>query len=319
MQVTIYILEIIIGAAFLAWGADRFIYASVSLAKHLKLSTLVIGVVLVGFGTSFPELIVSIFASLHGSSEIAIGNVVGSNIANIGLVLGLAALITPITVNSRLIKREMPVLIAISLVLGLIFWGFHLSRLEGMLLILLLALHLYWMLIRKPSKNDSVFEQFEKEVKTHLNKKPAIIWWFVGLIILLISSEIFVTGAVGIARWFKISELIIGLTIVTIGTSLPELAATITSVLRKEHDVAFGHVIGSNIFNSLAVLAMPALISPGPISPAIIHRDYPVMLAYTCLLWVALYCFKKKKVIGRIFGGILLLGYISYLITLAVT
>lgn len=317
MQLTIYILEVILGAGFLAFSAERFVEASVAIAKHYKLPTLVIGVVLVGFGTSLPELIVSILASAHDGVQIAIGNVIGSNIANIGLVLGIAAIISPIAVNSRIIKREMPILILISIILGVIFWSGNLTRTIGIILLALLCLHLSWMFFVKPKKNDTLIKQYEEEIKTSLTKKSAYFWWLVGLIVLLASSEIFLRGAIGIAHLFHISELIIGLTIVTIGTSLPELATTIIATLKSEHDVAFGHIIGSNIFNSLAVLAMPALIAPGPISSSIIHRDYPVMLAYTLVLWSSLYLLRRQKVIGRLFGAVLLLGYIGYLTWLA--
>lgn len=319
MQLTIYILEVILGAGFLAFGADRFIDASVALAKQYKLPTLVIGIVLVGFGTSFPELIVSLFASLRGNNDIAVGNVVGSNIANIGLVLGVAAIIAPIKVNSRIIKQEMPTLIIITIILGFIFWSGSLNRLAGVLLLLLLALHLYIALKRKPKPKDAVIPQYEQEIKAATKTKGAWSWWLVGLIVLLASSEVFIQGAVGIARAMHINELIIGLTIVTLGTSLPEFATTIISALKSQYDVAFGHIIGSNIFNSLAVLAMPALVAPGRLPTAAIHRDYPVMLAYTLLVWLSFYLFKQRQAIGRVFGGILLAGYIGYLLALGLT
>jgi cation:H+ antiporter len=316
MPITLYFFGLVIGAVFLALSADRFITASVAVAKYFNIPRIVIGIVLVGFGTSFPELIVSMFASLHGNGEIAVGNVVGSNIANIGLVLGLVALIIPIQVSSRLIKQELPILIFISIILGFIFWPSTLYRWEGVVLLLLLSFHLWWAFM-KGSKEDAIMPQIEEEMKTGLSIKAATMWWFVGLIILFVSSEIFIQSAVAIARWFHIDELIIGLTVVTIGTSLPELAATIVSALKKEYDIAAGHIVGSNIFNSLAVLAMPALINPGKISEMVIKRDYPVMLGFTLVLWLVLVLTPKEKQIGRIFGGVLLLGYVAYLCLLA--
>lgn len=317
MNIAIFLVEIIIGAIVLAWSADRFIAASVTLAKHFKLSPLVIGVVLVGFGTSFPELIVSFFAAIHDSGDIAIGNVVGSNIANIGLVLGISALIAPIHVHSQLIKRELPALIAVSIIMGFIFWAGYLYFWEGFLLLAILALHLYWMLSRKPDQKDPIMPQIKQETQKTMSFKAGIIWWFIGLILLLGSSELFIVGAVGLAKLFHISELIIGITVVTLGTSLPELAATIASVLKNEHDIAIGHIVGSNIFNSLAVLAMPALFNPGKLSRWLMCRDYPVMLGYTIILWLVL-SLSPKKIIGRWLAGVLMLGYVTYLATLAV-
>lgn len=310
------LIEILVGAILLGYGADRFIVASASLADHFKLPRLMTGVILVGFGTSFPELIVSAFASLHGKANIAIGNVIGSNIANIGLVLGLAALLVPIQVNSRLIKREFPVLIFVSLIVGVLFWQYHLSRIDGIILLLVLIVNLYWTLKTAPSKSDPIVKEIKKELPPVMSKGKSSVWWFVGLLLLLISSELLVNGAIAVAKHFGISDLVIGLTIVTIGTSLPELAATITSAYKKEYDIAIGHVVGSNIFNSLAVLAMPALISPGVFSEAVLKRDYPVMMGFTLVLWLTTFCFNKKAQVGRGIGLILLLGYVAYLLML---
>jgi len=312
------IIEIIIGAILLGFGADRFIVASASLADHFKLPRLITGIILVGFGTSFPELIVSATAAFHGKPEIAIGNVIGSNIANIGLVLGLAALLVPIKVHSRLIKREFPVLLLVSVIVGILFWQFHLSRMDGIILLFFLAAQLYWTAKAKPGADDSIIDELNQEMKPQMAKLKATIWWFVGLIILFVSSEMLVDGAVDIAKLLGISDLIIGLTIVTIGTSLPELAATISSVIKKEHDIAIGHIVGSNIFNSLAVLAMPALISPTTFPKAVLTRDYPVMMAFTLGLWLATFCFKKKAVVGRGLGLVLVLAYVGYLLVLII-
>lgn len=318
MSITWIVIQIVLGVALLAFGADRFIAASAGLARNFKLPTLLVGILLVGFGTSFPELVVSAIASFHGKAQLAIGNVIGSNIANIGLVLGLAALIMPIKVHSRLIKREFPLLIIISIFAGILLFNGYLSRLDGVILLVLLALHIYWVSISIPKSEDTVVHEIEEKKPAKMKTSIAIIWWVVGLGLLFVSSELLVNGAVAAAKLMGISDLIIGLTVVTIGTSLPELAATITSALKKEHDIAIGHVVGSNIFNILAVLAMPALIDPGSFSFSVMRRDYPVMMAYTVVLWLVTFCLPRKGRLGRIVGGIFLLGYISYLVYLFV-
>ncbi|WP_423062881.1 calcium/sodium antiporter [Candidiatus Paracoxiella cheracis] len=243
MSIAWIIVQIVVGVVLLALGADRFIAASAALARNFKLPTLLVGILLVGFGTSFPELVVSAIAAFHNKSQIAIGNVIGSNIANIGLVLGLATLILPINVHSRLIKREFPILIIISILAGVLLWNGYLSRFDGIILLVILALHIYWVSVSIPKSGDILFE----EVKEHEAEKPvkmktsiAIVWWVIGLGLLFLSSDLLVNGAVGAAKLIGISDLVIGLTIVTIGTSLPEFAATITSALKKEHDIAIG-------------------------------------------------------------------------------
>lgn len=319
MSITWIVIQIILGAALLALGADRFIAASVVLARNFELPTLLVGILLVGFGTSFPELIVSATASFHGKAQIAIGNVIGSNIANIGLVLGLATLIMPLKVHSRLIKREFPVLIIISIIVGVLLLNGYLSRFDGIVLLVLLALHVYWISVSIPKAQDIVVKEVKEYEAKKLEKMKtsvAIIWWIVGLGLLFVSSELLVNGAVGAAKLMGIGDLIIGLTVVTIGTSLPELAATITSVLKKEHDIAIGHIIGSNIFNILGVLAMPALINPGTFSSAVVRRDYPVMMGYTVVLWLVTFCLPCKGRLGKIVGGIFLVSYIGYLVYL---
>lgn len=313
------IVELIVGAGLLAFGAERFITASAALARHLKIPSLVIGIILVGFGTSFPELIVSAIAAFHGKTQISIGNVVGSNIANIGLILGVVALIIPIEVHSRLVKWELPALIIISFVIGAFLWNGYLSRPEGIILILLLILHLYWMSITSLKKKVRSVARITPRKITDVCEK-SVIWWFLGLALLFISSELLVDGAVGAAQLLGISDLVIGLTIVTVCTSLPEFAATLMGVLKKEHDIAIGHIIGSNIFNSLAVLAMPALIAPGRFPSSVMRRDYPAMMIFTIGLWLfTILTSRRGGGIGRVFGIIFLLGYISYVVLLFIS
>lgn len=312
-----YWLEVILGAMLLAWSANRFVDSSVSLAKYLRMPSLIIGILFVGLGTSFPEFVVALFASYRGSAELAIGNAIGSNIANIALVLGLVALITPIVAHSRLIRRELPILVCISILLGLIFYDAFLSRWEGGVLIAVFAVYLYFILTKNATGDGETGLESQSTTLTKASLTKSLMWWLLAMILLLASSELFVRGAIEIARWFNISELVIGLTIVTLGTSLPELAATLVSALKKQHDIAIGHIVGSNIFNSLMVVAVPALMHPGKVSYSILWRDYPVMLLYTLVLWLVL-LFAANKQIGRFLGALFLLGYVVYLGCLAI-
>lgn len=307
------ILKVVVGAGLLAWGADRFVCASSAVATRFNVSRLLVGVLLVGFGTSFPELVVSIIAATHHKTQMAIGNVVGSNIANIGLVLGLAVLIAPIQVNARLIKREFPVLIIVSLLAGFLMWNGYLSRWDGAILLLALLAQLVWMLYSMSSGEACVADELAQGQAHDMTLGKTLFWWLAGLVFLLLGSEFLVDGAVEIAECFGVSELVIGLTIVTLGTSLPELAATIVSACRHEHDIALGHIVGSNMFNLLAVLAMPALIAPGLLSSEIVSRDYPIMLCFTVLLWLFMLCLSRKAHLGRLTGAVFLLAYVFYI------
>lgn len=311
------VIELIFGAGFLAIGAERFIVGSAALARNFNVPSLLIGILLVGFGTSFPELVVSAIASAHGKASIAIGNVVGSNIANIGLVLGLAALIVPISIHSRLIKREIPILILISLIVGMLLWNHYLSRWDGVILLAILAFQITWVSYSMMKQSDPIQKEISREALSPMSTRLAILWWFVGLGLLLGGSELLVDGAVKTAKILGISDLVIGLTIVTIGTSLPELAATVVGALKKEHDIAIGHVVGSNIFNTSAVLAMPALINPGTFPNSVTRRDFPIMLLFTIVLWFATFCIPGQKArLGRVVGAVFLLGYAGYLVYL---
>ncbi len=317
------ILEFLVGCGLLAWSADRFITASISIARNFNMSPLAIGMVLVGFGTSFPELIVSALASWQGNSGLAIGNAVGSNIANIGLVLGVAVLIVPISLHSRILKREFPILIIVSLLIGGLMLNHYLSRIDGLILLLVLAAHLYWMIIIAPKRRrgvaDPMAREYQSEMPPKMKFKKALIWWLIGLVILFVASELMVGSAMMIAKQLHISDLVIGLTIVAIGTSLPELAATVVSVLRQENDIAVGNIVGSNIFNILAVMAMPALLSPGRLPPHLLTRDYPLMLLFTFVFCLLPFIPPNKGRIGRSSGVVLLLGFVAYLVYLGVS
>jgi cation:H+ antiporter len=266
------IAAIIAGFALLVWGAERFVTGAAALARNLGVSPMLIGLTIVGFGTSAPEILVSSISAWQGNPGLAIGNALGSNIANIGLILGVTALIAPLTVRSETLKREYPMLLAVCLVAMLLMLDGDLSRLDGGILILGLIILLYGMVrIARADATDPMEKEYEAELPEAMGTGMAVAWFLVGLVTLLLSSRMLVWGAVEIATAMGVSDLVIGLTIVALGTSLPELAAGITSALKNEHDIAIGNIIGSNMYNLLAVLPMPALIAPGIFAP-----DQPV-------------------------------------------
>ena len=276
---------------------------------------LLIGLTIVGLGTSAPEILISAIASLQGNSGLAVGNALGSNIANIALILGCTALVTPLTFASSLLKRELPILLLISVMCYLLAFD-GLSASDGILMLAVLFIFIVW-LIRTARQNQSQEDAFEQELEQELPEQMSSLkaWSFfaLGLIGLLMSSRLLVWAAVNIAELFGVSDLVIGLTIVALGTSLPELAASITSVLKKEDDLAVGNVIGSNIYNLLAVYSLPGLLAPGPVAESVLTRDFPVMLGLTMVLFVLGFGFTGSGTINRLEGGGLLLAYCTYL------
>ncbi|MFW5443316.1 MAG: calcium/sodium antiporter [Methylococcaceae bacterium] len=308
---------LLIGLIILVVAADKFVVGTASIARKFGISPLLIGLTIVGLGTSAPEIIVSAIASWQGNPGLAVGNALGSNIANIGLILGVTAVISPLAFRSDLLKRELPILMGISLIcFGLSFDG--LGEIDGILMILMLLAFLTWLirLAKKERKNNSVMDPLEQEVLDEMPEDVSMkkAWWFfaLGLIGLLLSSRLLVWAAVNIAESFGVSDLVIGLTIVALGTSLPELAASISSVLKKEDDLAVGNVIGSNMYNLLAVYSLPGLIAPGPVAETVLYRDFPVMLGLTGVLFILGYGLSKSGQINRWEGIGLLLAYCSY-------
>ena len=309
-------IAIIAGIALLVWSADRFVHGAAATAQHLNVSPLVIGLVIMGFGTSAPELMVSSLAALEGSPGIGIGNAIGSNIANIALVLGTTALILPITVRSALLRREFPILLVVTAVCGMMLLDYSLDRLDGAILFCSLLLLMGWLIMNgsESTPDDTLAPEVSEEIPQGVTLKSALLWTFTGLVLLLLSSRLIVWAAVEIAYAFEISELIIGLTIIAIGTSLPELAASITAARKQEHDMAIGNIIGSNLFNILGVLALPGLIDPSPIDNLVLTRDYTTMAGLTVLLFLMATLFKSdKRSIGRVEGVILLSCFTGYM------
>lgn len=310
-----FALAVIGGFLFLVWGADRFVIGAAATARNLGVAPLIIGLTIVGFGTSAPEMLVSGVAAWQGNSGLAVGNAIGSNITNIALVLGLTALITPVAINSKLLRRELPIL-TLTMIIGLLLLvDGYLSRLDGVILLCGLLIMVIWMIRSGLSGRDSdpLETNFTDEIPRDMPMSRALFWLGVGLLVLLLSSTVLVWGAVGIAEALGVSDLIIGLTIVALGTSLPELAASIVSVRKGEPDIAVGNIIGSNLFNLLAVLAIPGLIHPLDIGAEVLTRDYPIMIGFTLMFFVMAYGFHSPgRRINRLEGAILVSCYLAY-------
>ncbi|WP_294945524.1 calcium/sodium antiporter [Sulfurivirga sp.] len=314
-------LGLIIGLWLLIKSADAFIEGAAAVAAHMNISPLIIGVVVLGFGTSMPEIIVSILAALDGAPGLAVGNAIGSNIANIGLVLGATALLVPLGVRSSVLRRELPLLIGVTVAAGLLFLDGRLSRFDGVMLLVAFFASMAWMIHinRAAPASDPLEQEMEQELAT-LEKMPLKKAWLMtlgGLIVLMLAAKLMVWGAVEIAHHFGVSDAVIGLTIIAIGTSLPELAAGITAARKGEADLVVGNVVGSNLFNLLTVVAMPALIAPGALDAGIVTRDYPIMLAFTLLMLLfALPLWRGPARISRIEGSLLSAGFAAYLVLL---
>jgi cation:H+ antiporter len=312
------LLAIVIGLALLVWSADRFVEGAAATANNLGISTLIIGITIIGFGTSAPEILISLFSVFDNTPDLAIGNALGSNIANIGLILGVTALFVPLGFGSALLKREFPILLLASALLIWVLWDYHLQLLDGLLLLgLLVAALIYLIRQSRGDKNDALVEELDHEIPSDMSTQKALLWSIVGLLILVGSSKLLVWGAVDIATRLGVSELVIGLTIVAIGTSLPELAAAIAGARKGEPDLVMGNVIGSNLFNSLAVIGIPALLTEFHISPIAFSRDLSVTLALTLALFLmSRYPSSSCCVITRNKGIILLSSFVLYQVLL---
>ncbi len=304
---------IIVGIVLLAWSANRFVDSAAAIAASLRMPPMIIGLTIVSLGTSLPEMFVAAAASFDGDPDIGIGNVLGSNIANIGLVLGLTALILPLPIKSRTLQREMPLLFMVTFLAFALMADGDLGLIDGLFLVIALLFVLFLIIrIGLKDKHDQLVQEFAESMPVKMSISKSIAFFMISLTLLIISSRLLVRGAEEIARYLGISDLVIGLTIVAIGTSLPELVASVVSALKNEADLAIGNVIGSNMFNLLAVLAIPALIQPGRFAPAALLRDFPVMLAFTIALFVVSFG-KKGGEINRFEGGLLAGAFAGYL------
>lgn len=303
------------GLLVLVWSADRFVDGASATARYAGMPPLLIGMVVVGFGTSAPEIVVSVIAAWQGNPGLALGNAYGSNIANIGLILGVTALLSPISVHSQVLRKELPILLLIILLSLALVWNGMLSRMDAIILLLVFALYMFWS-IKQGMKGgaDGLSDDTAEDLDSNtMTAKAAWFWLILGLVLLVASSRLLVWGAVDIAQAFGVSDLIIGLTIVAIGTSLPELASSIAAIRKNQHDLAIGNVIGSNLFNTLAVVGLAGVIHPMAVPGEVLSRDFSVMIGLTLSLFVLGYGLKGKPGrISRVGGGLLLLSYVAY-------
>ncbi len=316
------LLAIVVGLILLAVSADRFVYGAAALAQGLGVTPVLIGLTIVAFGTSTPEVLVSLLAGLQDAPALAVGNAIGSNIANLGLVLGITALIAPVVAGRGLVRRELPLMLLVTLGVLLLLLDGRLTRPEGVIMLAGLVALVFWMVRAARGQGADSDSTTGLEPGTPPAAAPgglpaALAWMTGSLIVLLASSQALVLGATELAGQLGVSELMIGLTLVAIGTSLPELATSVAAARRGHTAMALGNIVGSNLFNLLAVLAVPALVAPLTLEPGVLGRDYPVMLALTVAVLVAVRLGGGH--IRRWHGGLLLLGFSGYLVSLAIT
>jgi len=311
---------VIAGLILLTWSADRLVYGSAAIARNFGVSPLVVGMTIIAMGSSAPEMMVSATASLMGHPDTAVGNVLGSNITNIALVLGVAACIRALHIQSVLLKRELPLLLIVTLFGCWVLSDRYLSRLEGIILLVgffVLILLLLRLVLSNKNQQDPMVSEHEAEVPDNVSNRAAWLWTLVGLILLPLSAQLLVKGATDIAVYFGVSDLVIGLTIVAIGTSLPELAATVASVTKGEDEMALGNIVGSNLFNILAVLGIAGSIEPATLDHDAGGRDMYAMLGLTLALLASAYATRNgKRRIYRWQGILFLLCFAGYEIML---
>ena len=307
-------LAILIGLPVLLWSAGKFVGGAASVASHFGVSPLLIGMLIIGFGTSAPEIIVSVFAAIQGNSGIALGNAYGSNIANILLILGLTAIISPIAVKSEIIKKELPVLLGITFFAAWQVWDLNISKDDAFSLLGLFVLLLSWSIYHgMKGDKDALADEYDEEINSNEGTvKTHVMWLIAGLLLLVASSRMLVWGAVEVATFFGVSDTIIGLTVIAIGTSLPELASSLMAVKKGEHDLAIGNVIGSNMFNTLAVVGIAGTIQPMAVGSEFLYRDVMVMFASTIALFIFCIGIKRQGRLNRLEGGAFVLAYAAY-------
>lgn len=307
---------LIVGLILLVYSADKFIMGAAATATYLGISSMVVGLIVIGFGTSAPEMVISAIAAMQDNPQLALGNAVGSNITNIALVLGVGIAVSPLMICSNTVKREMPILLLISLFVLWLMWDGELSQLDGLILLLgMLAMTLWmaWLGLRESKEKDILKDEFEAEMPQDVSKRAAWLWLMFGMIMLPLASILMVKGATNIAQMLGISDVVIGLTIVALGTSLPELSATIACMRKGEHDLALGNIVGSNMFNLLGVLGISSAIKSFKLPEDFLAKDYLVMLDLTfALLIFSLVFVARKKPIPRAVGFLFLLSYCAF-------
>ena len=317
------VVAVLVGLSFLVWSADKFVDGAVGVAKFLGMSTLLIGMVVVGFGTSAPEMVVSAISAAQHNPELALGNAYGSNIANIALILGFTAVIRPVVVKKIALKRDLPVLMVVTAISIFLVSNLSVNRMDGVIMLAVFALAMGINVVSEMRQKKALTEVVaEEETVVPLSIWKSLFWLLFGLAVLVASSRLLVWGAVEIARALGVSDLLIGLTVVAVGTSLPELASSIAAARKGEDDLAFGNIVGSNLFNTLLVVGIAAVIDPmEKVSSSILYRDMPLMSVLTVLLFV--FGLPVRKVngvrrgrINRIEGAVFVVLYISYLVYL---
>jgi len=317
-------LAITIGLSVLVWSAGKFVEGSAATAGHFGMPPLLIGMVVVGFGTSAPEMVVSALSATQGNPGLALGNAYGSNITNIALILGITALISPVAVHSQVMRKELPILAAVTALAAWQVWDGELTPLDALVLLGVFFLLLAWSIRQgMTQEKDTLGAEIAEEMSHRVMPlRNAVLWLILGLLLLIVSSRILVWGAIELALGFGVSDLIIGLTIVAMGTSLPELASSVIAARKGEHDIALGNILGSNLFNTLAVVGIAGTISPMVVAPEVFYRDIAVMSALTLSLFILGYGFRGPGRINRVEGGFLLacfVGYTAYLISTTFT
>lgn len=308
------ILEVIGGLLLLVWGANRFVYGAAALARNLGVAPILIGLTIVAIATSAPEILVSVIASFRGEPGLAVGNAIGSNIVNIGLVLGTVAFIRPIQLSSQTLRREMPALLAVTLLGVSLFLDSYLGRLDGLILVAALVFVMFWLikLGLRSSVDDTIGVEYEAEIPRNVSMQRAVVWFIVGFLALLAGAELMVSGAIDIARFFGMSEVVIGIVLVAFATSVPELAVSLVAAHKGEYGLAIGNIVGSNFFNILAVVGAAALIAPAALPPSVLSLHLFVMVAFTLVLFTMTYEYEGTGTITRVEGAALLIAYIAY-------
>jgi cation:H+ antiporter len=306
--------EVIVGLLLLIWGADRFVHGAAATARNLGVAPLLIGLTIVALATSAPEILVSLVAALQGEPDLAVGNAIGSNIANIGLVLGIVTILRPVELKSATLRREMPALLAVSLLTVSLFLDSYLSHVDGLVLLAGLVIVMIWLtrLGIRSSATDPLQAEFDAEIPKHMSMRVALFWLLVGVATLLLGAKLMVDGAVDIAAALGVSEVVIGITMVAIATSIPELAVSAVSAFRGEYGLAIGNIVGSNIFNLLAVIGVAASIQPAALPPSVLSLHLFVMVAFTLVLFAMTYEYEGRGQITRLEGVALISAYIAY-------
>jgi len=307
---------LIVGLILLVYSADKFVLGAAATATYLGVSSMLVGLIVIGFGTSAPEMVVSAIAAMKGSPGLALGNAVGSNITNIALVLGVGIIVSPLLICSNTVKREMPILLLVTVFVLWLMWDGELSRVDGVLLIssmFAMTLWMAWLGLRKSKNKDILEEEFEAEMPQDVSKKAAWLWLLFGIVMLPVASMLMVHGATTIAKMLGMSDVVIGLTIVALGTSLPELSATIACMKKNEHDLALGNIVGSNMFNLLGVLGISASIKSFKLPENFLSTNYLVMLDLTlALLIFSLIYVARNKAMPRAIGVFFVLSYCMF-------